>query len=346
MDIKPRRRPQIAIRARRGTFVLMAVAIAALLLTPASATSFLTSKRADKRYINVGERASDADLLDGQDSSTFLAATGKAADSDKLDGLDATELQGAYETTIVVSPVGTQEANGTALLNAVNGITGNTGPDPVAYLVKVEPGLYDLGSTPLQMKVNVDLEGSGQNTTAIIGDGAQAPGTATVLGAPNSELRLLSVASQGGGYATAIRLTSATDITSVFAFAQGGGVFNKGIEVVSGSSILRDVSVSALSPLNSVGYGIHSAGTPYMANGFIQASGGTGGFAVYVEGNEFNIDRSLLIGGTDAVNEAGPGGTIVRVGASRLQGGVSGSVICAQSYDGSYIAAENNTCPS
>jgi hypothetical protein len=331
---------------RRAGMVLATLTVAGFLLTPATAATFLTKKKADKRYINVGEKATDADLLDGQNSTAFLGADQKAVDADKLDGLDASELQPAYKTTIIVSPVGTREANGTALLNAVNGITGNTGPSPIAYLVKVEPGLYDLGSTPLQMKINVDIEGSGENTTVILGDGAQAPGTATVLGAPNSELRLLSVASQGGSYATAIRLTSASDIRWVSAFAQGGAVANKGIEVASGPSMLRDLSVFASAPVNSNAYGIFSTGNPYMSNGFIQVSGGTASYAVYIEANEFNIDGSLLIGGTDAVSEAGPDGTIVRVGASRLQGGVSGSVICAQSYDGNYIAAGNNTCPS
>lgn len=50
---------------------------------------FYTKKSADSRFINVGEKASDSNKLDGKNSNEFLAATGKAADSDKLDSLDS-----------------------------------------------------------------------------------------------------------------------------------------------------------------------------------------------------------------------------------------------------------------
>lgn len=330
----------------RAGMVLATLTVAGFLLPPATAATFLTKKKADKRYINVGEKATDADLLDGQNSTSFLGANQKAVDAELLDGLNSGAFQGAYQRTIVVSPVGTSTQNGAALLAALDGITGNTGPNATPYLVKIEPGIYNVGSTPLQMKENVDVEGSGADITQIRGDGASSPGTATVLGAFNSELRFVTVLSVGGSYATAVRLTDVTDVLHVRAFAQGGAVANKGFEVASGLSKLSDVFAFVTAPSNSNAYGVFSAGNPYMAEGFIQASGGTSSYAIYVEANEFNIDRSLLIGGTDAVNEAGPDGTVVRVGASRLQGGVSGTVNCAQTYDGNYIAAENNACPS
>jgi hypothetical protein len=49
----------------------------------------------DPRYINADEKASDANLLDGQDSTAFLGASAKAADADSLDGQDSTEFLGA-----------------------------------------------------------------------------------------------------------------------------------------------------------------------------------------------------------------------------------------------------------
>jgi hypothetical protein len=42
------------------------------------------------RYLNIGAKAADSNLLDGLDSSQFLRSNGKAVDSDKLDGLDST----------------------------------------------------------------------------------------------------------------------------------------------------------------------------------------------------------------------------------------------------------------
>lgn len=74
----------------------------AFAMTPAAARKSFNKKKAlklfytkaetDAGFINVGEKASDADRLDGQDSTTFLGATGKAADADKLDSLDSTAL--------------------------------------------------------------------------------------------------------------------------------------------------------------------------------------------------------------------------------------------------------------
>jgi hypothetical protein len=55
---------------------------------------FYTKNASNNRFINVGEKASDADKLDGKDSTAFLASAGKAADADKLDNLDSTAFQG------------------------------------------------------------------------------------------------------------------------------------------------------------------------------------------------------------------------------------------------------------
>jgi hypothetical protein len=84
----------------RGVLVLAVAMLAAgaLAISPAvSAVDGLSSKekkQGDKRWINVGEKASDADRLDGQDSSAFLASSAKATDADKLDGQDSAAFYG------------------------------------------------------------------------------------------------------------------------------------------------------------------------------------------------------------------------------------------------------------
>lgn len=350
---------------KRAALVLATLTVVSFLLTPATAVTFLTKKKADKRYVNVSEKASDSDLLDGRDSSAFLGATQKAADadlldgqnasaflganqtaadSDLLDGMDSAAFQGAYERTVVVSPVGTPLQNGAALLQALASITDNSNTNP--YLLKIEPGFYFLGSTPLQMKTHVDIEGSGRLITSLQGDGGNAPGSATVLGAPNAEIRNLSVLTFGGAYATGIRLTGNTIVSQVRVSTSAASVQNRGIEVLSGVPFLFDVWVDASAPVNSNAYGVFSTGNPYMTDGFVRAIfGGTASYAIYVEDGQFTIDRSALLGTTDAIHEAGPS-SLVLVGASRLQGGVAGSVACAQTYDSTYAAAENSTCPS
>ena len=78
--------------------------------------------------------------------------------ADKLDGLNASNLQRAYARTVVVTK-GDSAASGNALKVAVAGITSAAADR--RYLLKVEPGLYDLGISKLQMKAFVDIEGSG-----------------------------------------------------------------------------------------------------------------------------------------------------------------------------------------
>jgi hypothetical protein len=86
----------------------------------------------------------NADLVDGKSDTDFYAAGSKVADSDKLDGLDSTNFA-AYKRTVLVSPVGTPQQNGTALRNALASITGASATNP--YLLKIEPGIYDLGGS-------------------------------------------------------------------------------------------------------------------------------------------------------------------------------------------------------
>ncbi len=329
--------------ARRAGLVLVTVAAAGLLLSPATAANFLTRKKADKRYINVGEKASDADLLDGQDSTAFLSTNQKAADADKLDGKDSTQFQGAYARTIVVAPVGTPTQNGTALRNALNSITGASGAN--RYLLKIEPGNYDLGNTPLQMKSWVDIEGSGAPATDIWSGAFNTDTSATIMSDALAELRFLRVLNFGmGPYAIALRLTGPTQVSHISARAVGGTTETTAIDIPSGGPELFNVRIEAIGPDGAVSNGITSAGGPYMANGHVIATHGINATSVGVNVTDgaFFIDRSLIRGDTDAILRTGGD---VRVGASRLMGGVSGTVICAGVYDGSF-AFHASTCPA
>lgn len=99
--------------------------------------------------------------------------------------------------TVWVHPVpGDATASGAALISAVGNITNASATKP--YVVKIEPGIYDLGTNMLSMKSYVDLEGSGQQATIIQGAGAAVPTTGVVSVASSSELRDLQVKSTGG----------------------------------------------------------------------------------------------------------------------------------------------------
>jgi len=99
--------------------------------------------------------------------------------------------------TVLVSPVpGNPIASGTALRNALAGIPSPSSTD--RWLLKIEPGIYDIGSTSLPMRSWVDIEGSGIGVTTIRGtvDGGTLV-NATINGASNAELRLLTVEATG-----------------------------------------------------------------------------------------------------------------------------------------------------
>jgi hypothetical protein len=128
-------------------------------------------------------------------ATTSVAGFLSAADKTKLDGTIA------YVRTVIVSPtVGNATASGSALTAALAAITTASASDP--YLLKIEPGVYDLGSGGLTMKSYVDIEGSGQNATFITSarsNASNAASSAVFVAASNSELRDLTVTNTGGG---------------------------------------------------------------------------------------------------------------------------------------------------
>ena len=96
--------------------------------------------------------------------------------------------------TVVVSPVpGDAAASGTELRDQLAGISSPSSTN--RWLLKVEPGTYDIGSTALPMRSWVDIEGSGIGVTTIRGtvNASASPSHGTVDGASDAELRLLTV---------------------------------------------------------------------------------------------------------------------------------------------------------
>jgi len=178
--------------------------------------------------------------------------------------------------TVLVSPIGTPTQNGTALVSALAGITTNSAGNP--WLLKVEPGIYDVGSSPLIMKPYVDLEGSGEITTIITA--ASLTGSGTVSAASNSQIRFVTIRNTGGG-ASAIavgRIAGGGNIMLLHAtvIASGGtsnniGIFVGGFESVNGESVTVNVSGSGSSPAS----GIQGGPAVTLANSRITVSGGT-----------------------------------------------------------------------
>jgi hypothetical protein len=175
-------------------------------------------------------------------------SSGKVAslNADQVDGLDASSFEPRYGRTVVVRSVGTDAQNGTALRNALAGITTASPSSP--WLLKVEPGIYDVGTPRFVMKADVDVEGSGEGVTTIRGGGGGCVGneSATVLSTVDATLRSLTVVNTGGcDYATAIWSDGPLDLRDVKARASGGAISSRGIILTGGFKQLTDVTADA-----------------------------------------------------------------------------------------------------
>lgn len=116
-------------------------------------------------------------------------------------------------------------------------------------LLKIMPGVYDIGSNSLQMQSYVDIEGSGENITRIKGNTDWPVGV--VMGASYTEIRFLTVESAGTGgywgYKIAIRHNGGVSfrITNVTVIASGGTSNNTGIFNSGASPIMTNVTATA-----------------------------------------------------------------------------------------------------
>lgn len=169
--------------------------------------------------------------------------------------------------TVVVSPIpGDPAASGAALVAALDAVADASVGNP--WLVKLEPGVYDLGGHSLAMKPFVDIEGSGEIVTRITG----SSNGGTVRGANHAELRNLTVESSAGNAAIA-NVGASPRLTRVTATAGGGSALaNTG---APGTILVRDAILSgAQSVSNQSAYAVQFVGSQ-LAGDVDNAGGGT-----------------------------------------------------------------------
>jgi hypothetical protein len=145
---------------------------------------------------------------------------------------------------VPVNGGGSSVENGQALLEAIAGL----GPSPYGYLIKLAPGTYNVGTTPVSLPVGVSILGSGSALylTHIVGNVNQTDAGLITLSGSN-QLRHLSVRNDTGEIGTAV------------------GVYHGG----SGDSSLIHVNVSAS---GGDAYGVKVIGSGASARIFAQAA--------------------------------------------------------------------------
>jgi len=252
----------------------------------------------------------------------------------------------SYVKTILVSPTGADNiANGTLLQNAMNNAT-------AGMLVKVEPGTYDLVTTPLIMKQGVDLEGSGEGLTTITSQinitNAQPP-AGTVVITNSSEVRFLTISNLGNSinYHTAVyasgvdktaKLSNLTITTSGIS-DQNYGIFNN----FSSPTILN--STVTASGSNTQNYGIYNYGSePKILNSTITASGASYQNAGILNYTSYPIIQNSTITASDGSFYFSIFNTssTTKVAGSQLGAPVGSSgglaFICVASYNSNFVA--------
>ncbi len=194
--------------------------------------------------------------------------------------------------TVLVSPVpGNPVASGTALRNALAGISAPSSTN--RWLLKIEPGIYDVGAVSLAMRSWVDIEGSGIGTTTIRGAVPFTEGFAgTIHGASEAELRLLTVEAIGSG---AVPSVIAMHNESAFPrlyrvkLATSGGAAGWGMRNAQSAPRIEECEISASATgAGSIAYGIVFRG--YVSGGQrssilrskITVSGAASNYGVYL----------------------------------------------------------------
>ncbi|HEX5719456.1 MAG TPA: hypothetical protein VF179_25065 [Thermoanaerobaculia bacterium] len=168
-----------------------------------------------------------------------------------------------FGETIVVGPGATPAASGTALLNAVTSMADNSASKP--YLIKLEPGVYDLGDNRLQMKPFVDIEGSGRGVTIVQGAGNLdgVVNTGVIRGTDFAELRNLTLKGIGSASRPFV-IPMSIEITSPsirgVAIISSGGTVHWGIRNQAANPTIEDVSITVTATGSNIAYGISNNG--------------------------------------------------------------------------------------
>lgn len=330
-------------------------------------------------FLRSTAKASDADTLDGLDSTAFLGASAKAADANTVDGLDSTAFLGASATAtdsgmldgldstaflrpskvVHVSADGTAAENGADLVSALAGISGATAT--VQYLVQLEPGTYDVGSSELTLPGFVHLAGAGMTATAITGTGTTG-GSSTDCLASNvacvleldgvSEVRDVLVRNTGG--------TDADNSKRVAIYSDGSTATLRRVHAFTTGALYTSA------PQTGWRSALYVTGVPpVVLESTLQSKDGFVNYAIRIEGasaDVLRVERSRLVSsgagpvyfgvatltGTSsvairdsyvqadntAISTAGSAGSVMRVSNSVVSGAVEpslGTMYVAQS---------------
>ena len=233
--------------------------------------------------------------------------------------------------------------SGGALLAALGAIptSGNDMPSATnPWLLKIGPGIYDLGTAQPTIPQYVNVEGSGINATIV--EGATTNGE-LIYCAGRNELRFLSVQNTGiGSQASGLWIAGHVDLTQVSVSVIGGSSINSAVVANTGNvSTFTDVQLSGAGGTDARGLE-NQAGTVIVRGGNFSAfAGSSASVGILAFAGTVQVFHSIVYGTTTIQNQSG---TASAAGSQLYGGTVSGSVTCAGVYDGSF-GFHASTCP-
>jgi hypothetical protein len=294
----------------------------------------------------------DATSFSGSGSGlTFLNASSLASGTVPDERLP-TNLARKYGKVVVVAKSGGDYTSPVAAMAGVASWCG-TPSENNTCLLKIMPGVYDLGSGSLTMQQYVDIEGAGENATVIKGavSSASSPPGAVVNGASYAELRFLTVMNTGtGAYVAAVRNSSASPRMTHMTAAASGGTYRYGVYNYNSSSPAMSNVTATASRGRDHNFGVYnSSSPPTMNNVTATATGGTSNYGLYNHAGfgayTIKIDRSTFSGSTNSIRNDTE--FTIRIGATNLTGGAvlaGGTFNCVGVYDGDTYTTLNATC--
>lgn len=181
-----------------------------------------------------------------------------------------------FERTVIVSPVpGDPVASGQALLAALEGIPNASEDD--RWLLKIEPGVFDLGESSLRLREWIDVEGSG--TTVIQAQGRADIKGATVIGASHVEVRQLQIVTRAfkqQAVAIGVLLQGVnTRFHRVSVLAEGGTQGADGFYIVGGAPLLSEVEVTVRGSVFATGIVLEASTSASITDSILRVSGAT-----------------------------------------------------------------------
>ena len=173
-----------------------------------------------------------------------------------------------FTRTTIVNNTGSPAADGASLLSALSGLS----PAPNylnRWVIELEGGIYDVGTTAIVLPDYVSLHGSGIYTTIIRGSVGPPPGFllgGLVEGASNSEIRDLTIQCLSNKEVTSCQALSLEEANArltdmrILSSGEGSGA-HWGIRTFNSAPILDRVQVLVNASVGADNYGVVYGGT-------------------------------------------------------------------------------------